>query len=126
MNNRAPHSIIPLNTTLQAMAVSVTLHRVITFCSIYIPPNLNLITNELDNIVQQLPTPFVLLGDFNAHNILWGSNYISDRAHKIEDFISRHDLCLYNTKSPTYLHPGPGTYTCIDLTICSPPLLFRL
>jgi len=123
VNNRAPHSIIPLNTNLQAIAVSVTLHRVITFCSIYIPPNSNLIPNELDNIVQQLPTPFVLLGDFNAHNILWGSNYINDRGHKIENFISRHDLCLYNTKSPTYLHPGTGTYTCIDLTICSPPLL---
>jgi hypothetical protein len=123
VNNRAPHRIIPLNTNLQAIAVSVTLHRVITFCSIYIPPNTNLSPNELDTLVQQLPAPFVLLGDFNAHNILWGSNYISDRGRKIEDFVTRHDLCLFNTKSPTYLHPGTGTYTCIDLTICSPSLL---
>jgi len=123
VNNRAPHRVIPLNTNLQAIAVSVTLQRVITFCSIYLPPNTNLVPNELDTLVQQLPAPFVLLGDFNAHNILWGSNHTSDRGHKIEDFISRHDLCLYNTKIPTYLHPGTGTYTCIDLTICSPSLL---
>ncbi len=80
-------------------------------------------TNDLDNLIKQLPTPFILLGDFNAHNILWGSNHISDRGKNVEDFIIRHDLCLYNTKSPTYLHPGTGTYTCIDLTICSPSLL---
>jgi len=123
VNNRAPHKVIPLNTNLQAIAVSVTLQRVITFCSIYLPPNTNLVPNELDTLIQQLPAPFVLLGDFNAHNVLWGSNHISDRGHKIEDFISRHDLCLYNTKTPTYLHPGTGTYTCIDLTICSPSLL---
>ena len=123
VNNRAPHRVIPLNTNLQAIAVSVTLHRVITFCSIYLPPNSKIVPNELDNIVQQLPTPFVLLGDFNAHNILWGSSHISDRGHKVEDFISRHDLCLYNSNSPTYLHPGTGTYTSIDLTICSPSLL---
>jgi hypothetical protein len=96
---------------------------VVTFCSIYIPPNNNLVPNDLDNLIKQLPTPFILLGDFNAHNILWGSNHISDRGKKVEDFIIRHDLCLYNTKSPTYLHPGTGTYTCIDLTICSPSLL---
>jgi ribonuclease HI len=123
VNNRAPHRTIPLNTNLQAIAVSVTLHRVITFCSIYIPPNTKLSPNELDTLVQQLPTPFVLLGDFNAHNILWGSNYISDRGKIVEDFVTRHDLCLFNSKSPTYLHPGTGTYTCIDLTICSASLL---
>ena len=39
VNNTAPHSYIPLNTNLQAVAVSVTLHRVITLCSIYIPPS---------------------------------------------------------------------------------------
>ena len=39
INNNAPHSHIPLNTNLQAVAVSITLHRVITLCSIYIPPS---------------------------------------------------------------------------------------
>ena len=38
VDNRAPHRSIPLNTSLQAVAVNVTLHRPITICSIYIPP----------------------------------------------------------------------------------------
>ena len=39
VNDNAPHSHIPLHTNLQAVAVSITLHRVITLCSIYIPPS---------------------------------------------------------------------------------------
>ena len=39
VNNKALHSHIPLHTNLQALAVSITLHRVITRCSIYIPPS---------------------------------------------------------------------------------------
>ena len=32
INNNAPHSHVPLNTNLQAVAVSITLHRLITLC----------------------------------------------------------------------------------------------
>ena len=39
INNRFPHSQVNLNTPLQAVAVSVTLHKTITICSIYLPPN---------------------------------------------------------------------------------------
>ena len=37
-------------------------------------------------------------------------------------FIDNHGLCLYNTKSPTYLHPATGTFTSLDLSICFPTL----
>ena len=33
-----PHEVLSLNTSLQAVAVRVTLHCTITVCSIYIPP----------------------------------------------------------------------------------------
>ena len=36
VNNNALHSHVPLHINLQAVAVSITLHRVITLCSIYI------------------------------------------------------------------------------------------
>ena len=47
INNNTPHSHIPLHTNLQAVAVSITLHRVITFCSIYIPPSSGLSAQDL-------------------------------------------------------------------------------
>ena len=78
VNNNAPYSYIPLNTNLQAVAVSITLHRVITLCSIYILPSSRLPPKDLDGLVPHLPSPFILLGDFNGHNILWGSKDIND------------------------------------------------
>ena len=110
-------------TNLQAVAVSITLHRVITLCSIYIPPSSRLSAKDLDDLVPQLPSPFILLGDFDGHNILWGSKDINDKGRIIENFIDNHGLCLYNTKTPTYLHPATGTYTSLDLSICFPTLL---
>ena len=62
VNNNAPHSHIPLNTNLQAVAVSITLHRVIRFCSIYIPPSSRLSPKDLDNLVPQLPFTFHTTG----------------------------------------------------------------
>ena len=41
----------------------------------------------------------------------------------IENFINKNNLCLYNNKTPTYLHPATGTYTSLDLSICYPTLL---
>ena len=52
-----------------------------------------------------------------------GSKDINDKGRIIESFIDNHGLCLYNTKSPTYLHPATGTYTSLDLSICFPTLL---
>ena len=105
------------------MAVSVTLHRTISICSIYIPPRSKIVEKDLDEIVNQLPTPFLLLGDFNGHNFIWGSDDVNDKGRIIENFINKNNLCLYNNKTPTYLHPATGTYTSLDLSICYPTLL---
>ena len=67
-----PQRKIDLQTELQATAVSVTLDREITICFVYIPPSFSLNSQHLDNLLQQLPSPYILLGDFNGHNILWG------------------------------------------------------
>ena len=47
---------IDLQTKLQATAISVTLDREITKCSVYIPPSFSLISLHLDNLLQQLPS----------------------------------------------------------------------
>ena len=60
------------------------------------------------------------MGDFNSHHTLWGCMDINDKGRIIEDFITKHDLVLQNDKSSTYLHPATGSYSSLDLTICSP------
>ena len=37
INDNIPHSEITLNTNMQAVAISATLHKTITVCSVYIP-----------------------------------------------------------------------------------------
>ena len=122
VHSRYPQQEIDLNTTLQAVAVRVTLHKTITICSLYIRPRSSINQRELDDLVRQLPGPFVLLGDFNAHNVLWGGDSTDSRGDMIENFISSNQLCLWNDKRPTYLHPATGSLTSIDLSICHPAL----
>ena len=123
VKDRILHSSIPLTTDLQAVAVRVSLHQTITLCSVYIPPNDNLTLAQLQNLTDQLPAPYMLIGDFNAHNPLWGSVALNDKGKKIEDFLSKESLCIFNDGSSTFLHSGNGTYSSIDLSICDPSLL---
>ena len=55
-----PQRKIDLQTELQATAISVTLDRGITICSVYIPPSFSLKSKHLDNLLQQLPSPYIL------------------------------------------------------------------
>ena len=67
----------------------------------------------------------MILGDFNAHNPLWGSDHQTPKCRVIETFIGQNDLCLYNDGSHTFLHSGNGTYSAIDLSFASPTLFDR-
>ena len=122
VSNRVPHSQVSLNTPLQAVAVRVTLHKTITVCSVYIPPNVNIQSDAIDNLIKQLPEPFILLGDLNGHNPLWGCLDLNNRGRHIENCLIKNDLCLLNDKSFTYLHPATGHMSSLDLSICSPSL----
>ena len=113
---------IDLQTELQATAVSVTLDREITICSVYIPPSFSLNSQHLDNLLQKLPSPYILLGYFNGHNILWGGQNNDSRGELIENFITKNDICIMNDKSYTYHSPSTNSFTSIDLSFCHPSL----
>ncbi|KAK6189067.1 hypothetical protein SNE40_005112 [Patella caerulea] len=122
LNGNIPQSKVALNSPLQAVAVRVTLHVPITLCSVYLPPSLHLNPRDLDDLVAQLPLPFIITGDFNGHHSLWGSPDDNNRGKQIADFININNLCLLNDDSPTYLHPATASFSSLDLTICSPVL----
>ena len=104
------------------MVVRVTLVITITICSIYLPPKSKFTKDELQNLINQLPEPYIILGDFNGHNPLWGGNHTNGAGKITEDLIQQNQLYIFNDGSYTYLHPGHGTYSAIDLTLCSPSL----
>ena len=122
VKSSCPQRKINLNTELQAIAISVTLDREITICSVYIPPSFSLKIEHLDSLLKQLPSPYLLLGDFNGHNILWGNKENNSRGELIENFITNNDICLMNDKSNTYMHDPTGSFSSIDLSLCHPSL----
>ena len=117
-----PHIRIPLQTELQAVAVQVHTKRKYSICSIYLPPSATLNNNlaqRLKNLVQQLPQPFVLMGDFNGRHPMWGDYISNTRGNIIYTFIEERELAILNTGEPTHFHVQMGTFSTIDLTICS-------
>ena len=48
--------------------------------------------------------------------------HVNNRGQQLEDLILKNDLILFNDKSHTYFHSASGTFTSIDLTLCSPSL----
>ncbi|GFV53261.1 putative RNA-directed DNA polymerase from transposon X-element [Trichonephila clavipes] len=121
-----PSSALPLHTSLQAVAVRIHSTSLITVCCLYLPPNTVIHQHDLNNLVDQLPAPFIILGDFNGHSTLWGSATTNPRGRQIEQMLSDHCLCLLNHEEPTYFHEPTRSFHTIDLAICSPSLLPHL
>ena len=116
-----PYSDVTIDTTLEACAIQAYFdQKTITVCSLYLPPNLpdSIISEKLDSLQEQLPSPFIILTDANAHHMSWGSNSNSGRVGIVADWIDRHNLFLLNSGEPTYLSSS-GNYSQIDLTIYS-------
>ena len=122
IHNSCYQQYLSLNTPLQAVAVQATLHKPLTICSLYLPPAISIPMNEIENLISQLPPPFLLLGDFNAHSQLWGCRNTDKRGSEFEEVFNNLDICLLNDKRPTYLSPATGTTSAIDLSLCTPSI----
>ena len=85
VKSNVPNSQFDLNTNLQAVAVNVTLSKKVTICSIYLPPSDILSKNSLVNLIDELPHPFMLVGDLNGHRKVWGCSDTNDRGESIEE-----------------------------------------
>ena len=89
---------------------------------IYIPPHSSPDRHSIENLLHQLPPPYILLGDFNAHHPLWGSQKHNPKGILIENILLNNNITLLNHKNPTYIHPATGSLSSIDLTLCSPTI----
>lgn len=117
---------LPLQTPLEAVAVrAILINKLITICSIYLPPQYQLNKHEFQSLVDQLPEPYLILGDFNAHNSLWGDSRCDARGRLIEDFLFSSGACLLNRKQPTYYSIANNSYSFIYLSIASPSQIGR-
>lgn len=126
VKDQLPQREIKLNTNLQAKAVRVSTHKAVTYCSVYLPPGDKVSLGQLKDLHNQLPPPFLILGDFNAHSPLWGNQTQDTRGKVVEDFLFQTNTCILNDSTPTYLIPSSLKTTSVDLTLCSPDLASEL
>ena len=80
----------------------------------------HLITRNLSNLI---------VGDFNGHNYMWGSHDADTQGEVIERFTDKHNLCILNDGTHTYLKPQAQhvnrPMSAIDLTISTPGLALK-
>lgn len=116
-----PFVKVTLHTKLQAVAVTLEVPTRKTYVSLYIPPSFSNdgLKEELFKLVQQMPKPFMIMGDFNAHSEIWGCSNTDLRGRIVVSMLGEYDLDLLNDGSPAFLSLSNGSQSAIDLTISS-------
>ncbi|KAK7867868.1 hypothetical protein R5R35_008617 [Gryllus longicercus] len=125
ISNTHPASRLDLNTPLQAVAVTLYKPLKMTVCCIYLP-DASWRNEDLQDLIDQLQTPFLILGDFNAHSTTWGCSRTNDSGRRIDDLLLNNEYVLLNTGASTHFNARNGSFSAIDLSICSPNLATRL
>ena len=109
---------IDLNSSLQVVARRVWIGRWYSICSLYLPHS-PVSENEILTLISQLPTPYIILGDMNARNELWGDTVTNQRGTMFENILLSNDISILNSQYPTHYHVQTGTSSIIDLALCS-------
>ena len=84
---------------------------------------------DLTHLTRNIRGQILITGDFNGHSYLWGSHDVDTRGEVIERFSNKHNLCILNDGTHTYLKPQAQHVnkptSAIDLTISTPGLALR-
>lgn len=119
IHNSIPFKQINIHTPSDDIQIIAAVLSDITILSIYIPPSTTFIENEWAPILTQICSPFMILGDFNAHSPSWGSKITNRSGRNLLDFIDTHNLCFLNDGSPTRFTPPHQRKSAVDLSLCS-------
>ena len=79
----------------------------------------------LNSIIKYAGQRFLICGDFNSHNSIWGSSNTDHNGLEVEKFVDNNNLNFLNDGSATRLDPVHDTLSCIDLTISTQNLGLR-
>ena len=117
-----PFTPISCRTELNVLAVRIQTNILITVCSIYMKPDRVIDPVQLNDLISQLPQPFILIGDFNARNIYWHDTLTNSRGNQILDTILNNQLHILDTNSFTHYDQRCKTFSHIDLSLCTPDI----
>ena len=114
-----PSVPLQLHSPLQAVGVKVFLDKFYSLCSLYLPPGVPVDRLHLHALARDLPSPFLILGDFNGRHSLWDEGARNPRGVLIATFIEDEGLEVLNTGDMTHFHSQTGTFSSIDLSLCT-------
>lgn len=117
-----PHRLLKATLPLCNVALEINLSTTFTIFSLYIPPQDAVLSSQLINLISNIKTPILILGDLNGWNPIWGSPTSNKRGEIIEDFVTNSNLAVLNNGSPTHLSTH-NTLTHIDIGLSSIDLL---
>jgi ribonuclease HI len=119
---------IDLITDIEAVAVRIGFDRPITVCSIYIAPNEPPTEAQIGDLADQLPIPYIITGDVNAHNNIWdpGAQNNNRMGTILENFVNDKGLVILNTGEMTHYSMAYNSLSAIDLTVCTADLATEL
>ncbi|KFM63914.1 hypothetical protein X975_21058, partial [Stegodyphus mimosarum] len=84
---------------------NINFHILVTIVSFYLPPNDHTDQRDLDDLIEQLSEPFIIIGSINGHSLLWGrGKETNPRGIQIEQMIEDHCFCLLSNGQATYFH----------------------
>ena len=111
--------VILLQTQLHAAAARVILSRPYSVCSLYLPP-IEAVSHEyLEDLIKQLQSPFILVGDFNIRHSKWKNTSTSPNANIVINLITKYNLVCMNSGAPTHYYQASQSFTHIDISLCS-------
>ncbi|GFN96537.1 RNA-directed DNA polymerase from mobile element jockey [Plakobranchus ocellatus] len=117
IRNGTRFSEIDLKTSLHVAAAAISLEK-----TLYLPPNSPVLKLSLAELFEQLPRPFLVLGDFKAHSPAWGDSRRDGRGRMLEEFTAENDLIILNSGEQTYVHSAYHSTSAIDLAVASPSI----
>ncbi|CAH2095389.1 unnamed protein product [Euphydryas editha] len=113
-------SKVSLNTNLEAVAGIINYPTNITLCNIYLPNSTVLNKEDLIDLIEQLPKPFLLVGDFNSHSLTWGCTKTDSRGKILLEILDAYaDITILNENQPTYFNVSNASTSAIDLALSS-------
>ena len=117
IHNSIPSHGIDLNTNLEIVACRIMLKNFkLTICNVYFNNNADITTNTLD-VIKNLPSPVLILGDINGKHPTWGSNHSDSRGDIVNDWALDNEFFTINDGSPTRYNIYNNSYSHIDISM---------
>ncbi|CAB3224503.1 unnamed protein product [Arctia plantaginis] len=86
---------------------------------VYSPPSIRFDSAKLKYLIDNIPKPCIVMGDFNAHNVAFGCHSDNNRGRCLYNIIDEFDLCILNDGSPTTVPYPNRQASAIDLALVS-------